>query len=67
MTQLLGVVIKDFEGAVVDMDARRIGAEEEGMVIRVCLTQIQVCKGGHGDSLAVFFNVKQICWHDVEV
>jgi hypothetical protein len=64
---VLGIIVKDFKGAMMNVRPGLAGAEEERVVVCMVLAQVQVHECGHVHSVAVIFHVKQVCWNDVEM
>jgi hypothetical protein len=67
MSQVLGIIVKDLKGAMVNVRPSLAGAEEERVVVRMVLTQVQVHECRHVHSVAVLFHVKQVCWNYIEM
>lgn len=66
MAKILGIVIVDFEGAVVDV-TRFIGTHEESVVVHEVLPAIDVGKDGHVFLLSVRINVKNVAGNEVKI
>lgn len=67
VSQMLSIIIVDLERAVVDVSSRRVGTQEEAMVIRVRHAKVEVRKHANDVFLTIHSYVQKISRHDVEV